>query len=641
MIAELKLLLAERSYTSAVIIDDAYDERPLPGDLDQERWNRFFDYISPDDEARLIGGYGKESYDAEDVSQISRNDRFIKLVWNERRNIPAAEVLFSEFDRTQNGKREELAPLVRLLSEGLGLKCLTLGREGGAEAADAPIIFLDLFLGLLEDEDAINRAIQRVKKVIADRPAKPPSIVLLSASPRLSELGPRIRDEGELLGCQFRMVRKKDLDDAETMTENLYELVVSHPDALLLNEFLLAWKKALEKGKDDFVRSIRRLDLSDYANMNALILDAENELVGDYVLDLYDLHLHNVLEGDEPLIRAAKTLNSIKWGEYPPAQFMPSSEFVEMMDGTLFHNQTRTRVEIETDKDKKRARLGDIFLGPAPAPAPVPPAAVPAGDVERETAEAHISPERYAYVVLSQACDLQHGDADRILLLRGKVKNYGLKQHEKPKGRRTPIMQIGKERYTIEWDAMAPETWLVNDIPAKLAGGFRRERRFRLPYALQLQQDFIGRLGRVGTMADLPARYAVGVRIFLKDKTHNVRLLVEAGLDRDEAVCLVGRDEKNNSKEWLLLSENLHVQFRKKLREVPSGELPNAPFLAVRDDPGFYRRLKSGIQFSRERTLKPFKGLYDVVQVLTRPVLQDGVAGERAYPPLTIEIIFG
>ena len=31
--------------------------------------------------------------------------------------------------------------------------------------------------------------------------------------------------------------------------------------------------------------------------MQALILEAEGEPVGDYILDLYDLHLHNVLGG--------------------------------------------------------------------------------------------------------------------------------------------------------------------------------------------------------------------------------------------------------------------------------------------------------------------------------------------------------
>ena len=77
-------------------------------------------------------------------------------------------------------------------------------------------------------------------------------------------------------------------------------------------------------------------------------------------------------------------------------------------------------------------------------------------------------------------------------------------------------MRLGEERLAIEWDVLAPETWLLDDLPRRLDEGYRRVRRLRTPFALQLQQSFIGRLGRVGTLAALPARHAVGVRIFLK-----------------------------------------------------------------------------------------------------------------------------
>src|SRR5262249_49999243 len=151
--------------------------------------------------------------------------------------------------------------------------------------------------------------------------------------------GPRLRDEAELLGCQFRMLRKNELGNAERIAERLYDLVLTYPDALKVNAFLLAWDAALNGSKAKVLKSIRTLDLADYANLQALVLEAEKEPVGDYVLDLYDLHLHHVLEGDEHLIRTAKLLNEINWDDYPPAQFMPSPELIEMMDGALFQNE--------------------------------------------------------------------------------------------------------------------------------------------------------------------------------------------------------------------------------------------------------------------------------------------------------------
>jgi hypothetical protein len=635
MIEQVRALLQQRNVTSAVIIDDAFDDRPRPGDVQDARWDRFFDDVGEADEDGIAKAYGPDAYERQDVPELRRTDSFIDVVWKARLTVRAAGILFEEYERTQGVKRVELAPLQRLLEQDLGLTCRTFGRDEVADIASADIIFLDLFLGLLEDEEAIKRAIGRVRDVVAQRPQAPPNVVLLSASPRLEALGPRVRDEGELLGCQFRMVPKRDVADSVTMTERLYELILSYPDALRLNSFILAWKTALERAKTEFVRSIRTLDLADYANMQALILEAEGEPVGDYVLDLYDLHLHNVLEGNADLIRAGKALNEIKWSDYPPAQFMPSEEAINIMDGTLFHNQVRTTVEAEIDGDPKRARLGDIFLAPqadagADAAGPLDAPAAPAA--------------RYAYVVLSQACDIQHGAADRLLLLRGTVQPYSLRQHgSKGQGPRTSVMQLGEERFAIEWDVLAPETWLRDDLPRRLDGGYRRARRFRTPFALQLQQGFIGRLGRVGTLPALPTRHGVGVRISIKNRAGDALLLAEASVDRGDAVCLVGRTERNALKEWLLLSERLQGEIRRNLRAIPGGDLPaNQPQLtAARDDPEFYRRLKGGLSFARDSSkgTKPFKDTpYDVVQIFTRRVLEPGGPVDRSFHPIIVEI---
>jgi hypothetical protein len=99
-----------------------------------------------------------------------------------------------------------------------------------------------------------------------------------------------------------------------------------------------------------------------------------------------------------------------------------------MMDGALFHNQTRTDVEAETDDDPKKVRLGDVFLAP-PANARA---------ARRRAAPA----DRRAYVVLSQACDLQHGEADRLLLLRGVIRPYGWKEHDIKAQLRTPVIRV-------------------------------------------------------------------------------------------------------------------------------------------------------------------------------------------------------
>src|SRR3990167_1072588 len=110
-------------------------------------------------------------------------------------------------------------------------------------------------------------------------------------------------------------------------------------------------------------------------------------------------------------------------------------------------------------------------------------------------------------------------------------------------------MKDGESRFAVEWDVLAPETWHVDALTTKLANGYRRVRRFRTPSALQLQQAFLGNLGRVGTLTAAPARYPAGVKVFLRTQAGTARLLAEVAADAGDAVYLVGRTKKNAPKE--------------------------------------------------------------------------------------------
>ena len=428
MIEQLKALFNRQRLSRVVVIDDAFDEEPHPNDIDDARWSRFFDDYAKAFEDQLKEDFGRDKFESMAPLSLARDPAFLKLVWDSKDQDPAALELFSEFEDTQRGKLARIEPLKSLLQEKLSLDYVTSGSQDALDFGDADIVFLDLFLGYTENDTAIDRGIARVKKIIADRRARPPSVVLMSESPRLDSMGSRVRDDAEILGCQFRLLRKSELLDEVTMIERLYDLVVSRPDAMRLNEFILSWDRALENARVTFLKSIRSLDLSDYANMQALILEAEGDPVGDYIIDLFDMHLHNVLEGDDELERTANEINTIEWAEYPPAQFMPSPEVIEIMDGAIFYNKVRTGIENEGHAEFSNARLGDVFLGPEPPPQTATTESPPAASA------------RQAYVVISQACDLLHGNADRLLLLKGRLLPYSWKQHALKAQPRTPIM---------------------------------------------------------------------------------------------------------------------------------------------------------------------------------------------------------
>jgi len=621
MIEETKALLSERGVTRAVVVDDAFDVRPCLGDVDDAKWDRFFDDLTDADEARLRESFGAAEYDAHHPSQLRRDAKFISVAWLLRDSSAAARDLFEDFEHSQERKRSDLAPLLKLLDD-LGISYDVSGRDGTTKLADAHIIFLDLFLGREEDADAVSLAIERVRQVVSTRRAAPPTVVLMSASPRLGELASQVRDRAELLGCLFRTVRKASLNDMAATAEQIYDLVSAYQDALKLNAYVMAWDNALTEARKQFLNIIRTLDLPDYSNLHALTLAAEKEQVGDYVVDLYDLHLHSIVEGQEALLRAAKALNSIE-GDLPPGQFMPPDQVVNMMDASMFYNEARTRIEGEA-RGAADVQLGDVYIGP------------PVGEKE---APENAQPERYAYVVLSQACDLQHGAVDRILLLRGVARPYAWKQHVRAKTTRTPIMVVGDERFMVDWDPLAPETWLLEDLTRKITiEGYEFVRRFRMPFALALQQSFIGHLGRVGTPVALPARFVAGVKIYVRPVTGDPVLLASASRDTERAVCLVGRT-KHDLKEWLLLDARFLAEIRARFDELGNDSL-RKDVAAALAAPQFFRLLKRGLEFGRGKRdgAKPFKETpaFDIVQIFTTPRISER-EGDIARP-IVIEI---
>jgi len=253
--------------------------------------------------------------------------------------------------------------------------------------------------------------------------------------------------------------------------------------------------------------------------------------------------------------------------------------------------------------------------------------------------------QQYAYVVLSQSCDLQHGGSDRFLLLRGEAEQYSWAQHDRSAKVRTPIMRVGQEQYSIEWDTLSPETWLLADIEKKLNAGVRRARTFRMPFALQIQQAFIGRLGRVGTLANLPTRYSAGIKIYAKAADETAILLLETTVAESQAVCLVGRTGKGSLMEWLLLSTHLREKLRVALQDIDAEKLyKETPGLRdFKSDPGFLRALNKGLSVERTNkgSSRPLKDtLFDIVQILTRQKVAVG-SSLKGLKSLVFEIDFG
>ncbi|MBI4817752.1 MAG: hypothetical protein HY791_15940 [Deltaproteobacteria bacterium] len=605
MLDDLKRLLAEQGVTRAAIIDDAYDDAPVGSDIDPAGWNVFLD-DAPGDVLESIGSRLAAGLNLT-TPNVFREPSVLQLLWELRNAVPQIEGLFSDFLRRKEVDRRGLAPLEQLLKNELELELEVCGSVAGkAETLEGvQVVFLDMYLGSAGEEEARDRAVARVRKIASRSGTLPPLVILISSSVRLDSLRDDCRERAQLLGCQFRALEKGQIADRDAVCELLIRLVSRYQDTLSLSSFLEAWRETLNLAADSFLGRIRRLDLRDYADIQQLVLDAEGALVGSHMLETYDEFFHFMLEGDSRLRQAGRKLDAIKWGDsvQTPPHFLPSEVANDIVDGLMFHHPRWIDAESEPD-------FGDVYL--CSEPEFWPP--------ERGVEINYQLGERLAVVLLTQACDIQQGYAKRLLFVAGVARPAQLVFHQLPAKTQTPIMKDGEARYVIVWNIGAPVTWTAEELVGHVRSGkLRRARRFRMLYALQLQQHFATTLTRVGTPAMLPPRYYVGIQLSFKHRDGRVRELLSTIAGQREAVAQVGRQEKTHL-DHLTLSAAVTARLEAALAAVDVQDVSDRQQAKWRAGIGrreMYWAFETGIMFEKDGTYRPFqKTEWDVVQVI-------------------------
>lgn len=684
MLNDVKSALASQRVSTALIIDDLYDTLPTIAHISSAAWSFFFDDLKARERELIASAFPGRDPDAH-RTQLSSDPGFLSFVWQRRGDSPVFAKLFEDFESEMRKGRIVLDKLHAFLATTLELKTFTAGThpldaaEGqrsvraveasaeadgavpilaaaaeaalaGAEVLGEPqdsgpqdavtpeetadIVFMDLFLGAGQDDAAQKSSIARVRKLLARRKANPPLVVLMSSSTRLKEKVDDFRDDAELLGCQFRMLEKPEIHQEERLLDVVFRLVTRYRDTLRVAAFVETWRDVLTEVSNVLLRRIRRLDLRDYANLQALVLEAEGERIGNYLVELYDRVFHYELEGDSRLLTAGRELNEIDWTEFPPPHFLPAADAMEMLDNLMFHHPD----SIAPDEPVTFGDVLFVSLSQEAGVSEVPKIDVSAGEV-------------LALLVVTQVCDLQRGGVGRLLFLPGIARPMDLRLHKRPDKLCTPILRTGEQVFVVNWQPeTAPFTCTEAELKTRLENGYyRRARRFRTIYALQLQQEFASSLTRVGTIVGPPVRHAVGLRVFFRSRDQNLTLLIELPDTPENAVAMVGRDS-DGLVDLLALSPDAVERLRAALMTVD----PQAvAALGTKGEPkkwsdavtarGLYRALEHGIRYKRDRRLRPLKDADDIVEIVGpfTAEKETPTVGEKFGPngPLIIHIL--
>jgi hypothetical protein len=228
--------------------------------------------------------------------------------------------------------------------------------------------------------------------------------------------------------------------------------------------------------------------------------------------------------------------------------------------------------------------------------------------------------ERIALVLLTPACDIQHGDAKRYLFVGGVARPSELMLHKKPTALLTPVLFYDGRNYVVEWDLGTPVTWAKQEARNYVESGtFERVRRFRPLFSLQLQQLFTSRLSRVGTPVIPPVQLLAGVTVSYVAHDTQLRQLTAYGATDRKAVVLVGRDEETFI-DRLMLAPETAGEVRAAMQRVAIDDVPQKSrekWKAALENREFFSKMKEGIPYERGGFARAFKNLpYDIVTVI-------------------------
>ena len=583
---DLKNLLKDQRIETAVVIDDVFDEIPKIDELDDGDWSIFFADI--EDQGKQLLSQLHAGYDNEPADKLKSDPEFVAILWNNRNDVQltATKNLFQEYEQSNYAERRKLENLIKRL-EGLGLTCEALGRDSINEAKKADLIFIDLYLGYQQSEEDMERAIRFIRELLADRTKEPPLAVLTSSSSLLYEKRNEFRDEAGLLESMFRVARKAELDEEGRLEKILTRLAANYEDAKKVAGFVDAWKKGLDRASENFIKIVRGLDLPDFGKMQAQLLVFEGQKLGEYVLEVTDRVLQHEIEGDNDTIAAALRLNEIDLEKYPGSHLSDTTDSQEIVHRMVFLHPNR--LQISRNEGKPQLQFGDILRWK---------------ENENDIIGNEVS------LVVNPACDLVRRGAERVLLLSGDLEDLQPTSWSYRPNITAVVILPEEGRKQIRWNVKNVKSLSWNELDELLLN--RRLElvgRLRETYAIQIQQLLLADLGRIGSLANLPAPFPVAVSVFYVGLDGNARALDTEDLEL--GACYVGRGEESRVVYRLVLKEQDSDRIENALRRLDDSHVHESAIeslKALKADPGFFLRFQRGeIEMSRQKGKKPIQ----------------------------------
>ncbi|MCH2558397.1 MAG: hypothetical protein MK005_13975 [Alcanivorax sp.] len=498
---------------SAIIVDDGYDEVPQVSELiDEEAWDIFFDDTYGEAVETVAGVFPGFHPDRRDELRYSQG--FVDALWQNRADLgDLVRELFYNYEQKIGETRTFLEKVESELTS-LGISFERCGREFVDAATGVDLIVIDLFLGIQQGVRDREFTVERLRQVLERREMQSlPSIILMSQVPGIDELAKQFRQDVKLHASSFRHIRKNDLSTSGRMKGLILTLASHRADSQALATFLKTWEDSAVEAARAAANTLRKVDIDDLQHIRNMLLRFEGVNTSSYILDVFDRVLQYEIESYKAVLDAAAPLDKVA---EDPAPLMISNDrdTYAVLERTIFVNPERRN---HGSGAEWPIAFGDI-LGPR-AGRPIAPRGFFSGRGD------------LVFFVASPACDLLRKDGLKTaLLVAGRLKKIDAPKPDLAvNANTTPIVVLdGDKRFHIDWHfgdlrtiSLGQAKRLLN--PAR--GSMDIIARLREGSALNLRQQLISSVGRVGDLAPLPRSFCFRASFYAPQKGGGVKLI--------------------------------------------------------------------------------------------------------------------
>lgn len=526
--------------THAVIVDDVFE---TPGLNEAKDLPQF--WLEYSENRETVVDYQALDYILKDVSaDVDITDEHVAQCWlaiecNPSKLEPLSFHLLGDFAK----RRTELNELAELLERILGNRTQCLPPSEKIPDA-AKLVFLDYFLG------PTNKRSIEIAKELSDRKGDRPYLILISDSENLEDKSRAFRDTTGYIAGTYGYLEKAKATDESELTYSLASWGLGNPALPVIQPLFDGMIAAVDDAAAEIKSKISKLTIQDYSVLQNFSLSEDGHPLGEYVIDLFGAALSFRFR-DSVCLRAARNrADESQFGKHLPLNTAPGEVIVELYREAMTEPAIDPNIAEHPWKSaKKISVLPDVALSQSGQTREVTSDSNGKTEIKTEpeaTDKADVSTEKLIapeiawlstgdifakddssslFMVLNAGCDLQFApgtnrecDGERsILLIEGIMSAISDPQ---------PPINVARTEYFKFDDSLCRVTWLDRlltlshkDFKAEMTkkGYHRRVARLSLPYALQVQQAWVSKLGRVGVPVAPPHSSSFKVSLYRKD----------------------------------------------------------------------------------------------------------------------------